>query len=79
MRVNDIMTLITAAFVFIRITVASWVGIAAGRCALVLLETRSLDLRDFRFIVSWHLPPLPHILSLGPPVDDLLLILGFHF
>ena len=50
---DDIITMVSAASVVIRIITGAWVTKSAWRCALILLETRGITLRQFSRMTSW--------------------------
>jgi len=56
LRASDITTFISGALVAVRLVTNCLAGIFAWKCAFLLLEKSSLDLRQFNMIMSYHVP-----------------------
>ena len=53
---SDITSLISGALVAVRLVTSAWAGIASWKCAFIMLEKSSLDLKQFNRMVSARVP-----------------------
>lgn len=56
---GDITTIVSTGLVFIKLATGSWAGIAAWRCACIMLEKKSLTFSEIKFIVSYKVGVVP--------------------
>jgi hypothetical protein len=57
LRTGDVITLISAGLVLIKLTVASWSALAISRCAFFCLEKEGMTLSQFGSLLSFQIPP----------------------
>lgn len=56
---GDITTIVSTGLVFIKLATGSWAGVAAWRCACIMLEKQSLTFAEIKFIVSYKMGIFP--------------------
>ncbi|KAI5847978.1 hypothetical protein DFP73DRAFT_630366 [Morchella snyderi] len=56
---GDVTTIVSTGLVFIKLATGSWSGLAAWRCACIMLEKKSLTFSEIKFIVSYKMGIFP--------------------